>query len=217
MNRLKQVARLALSLALLVLAGCAGVAPREAPPAAPVVVSEQARQAEAARQAWLAAHPDWSFQGRAAVAKGRNGGSGRVDWRQDGARYRIQLSAPVTRQSWVLDGDAVSGAGRLEGLEGGPRAGADAEQVLLAATGWQIPVNRLSAWVTGAVDAADVAVVALDPQGRPRTLQQQGWTVELQEWTEAADGLPALPRRIEARMGDAKVRLMLDQWQFGSP
>lgn len=207
--------RLPALAAMLALAACSTMSGRRAPAAGQVVasVSAEARQAEAGRQAWLAAHPDWSFQGRAAIAKGRNGGSGRVDWQQQGERYRIQLSAPVTRQSWTLDGDLRSGAGRLEGLDGGPRAGADAEQVLLEATGWQIPVNQLPDWVRGQV-AEDAGEVGFDGDGRPRTLQRRGWTIEFLEWYPARDGRPALPRRVEARSGDAKVRLMFDQWDI---
>jgi outer membrane lipoprotein LolB len=207
--------RLPVVAAMLALAACSTMSGRQAPPASQVVasVSPQARQAETDRQAWLVAHPDWSFQGRAAISKGRNGGSGRVDWQQRGDSYQIQLSAPVTRQSWTLDGDLRSGAGRLEGLDGGPRAGADAEQVLLEATGWQIPVSQLPGWVRGQlVEGANE--VGFDAEGRPRTLQQQGWTIDFLEWYPAQDGRPALPRRIEARSGDAKVRLMLDQWDI---
>ncbi|MFT4248407.1 MAG: lipoprotein insertase outer membrane protein LolB [Pseudomonas sp.] len=207
--------RLPVLAAMLALAACSTLSGPPAPAASEVVISvpAQARQAETERQAWLAAHPDWSFQGRAAIAKGRNGGSGRVDWRQRGDAYRVQLSAPVTRQSWVLDGNLRSGAGRLEGLEGGPRAGADAEQVLLEATGWQIPVNQLPGWVRGQI-AEGTGEVGFDAEGRPRTLQRQGWTIEFLEWYPVQDGRPALPRRIEARNGDAKVRLMFDQWDI---
>ncbi|MFA0922088.1 lipoprotein insertase outer membrane protein LolB [Xanthomonas fragariae] len=176
-------------------------------------VFDIARQAETARQAWLRAHPTWSFQGRVAISKDRNGGSGHIDWQQDGPRYRVQLSAPVTRQSWVLTGDTTSGAGRLEGLEGGPRSGPDAEQILLEATGWTIPVNQMPDWVR-ALRIADAGAerVDLDAAGRPRTVQQDGWTIDFLAWSPANDGQPELPQRLEARNGDAKVRLLVDQW-----
>ncbi|KAB7765153.1 lipoprotein insertase outer membrane protein LolB [Xanthomonas maliensis] len=210
------VGRWALAASLLAtLAGCVSV-PRGRGSAAPVVVGPvdaAAQQAERARQAWLLAHPAWSFQGRVAISKGRDGGSGRLDWQQDGPRYRVQLSAPVTRQSWVLTGDRVSGSGRLEGLDGGPRAGEDAEQVLRDATGWTIPVNQMPDWVRAlGVAEAGAEQVDLDAQGRPRTVRQDGWTIEFLEWTPASAEQPALPRRIEAHRDDAKVRLLVDQW-----
>ncbi|CAD2254250.1 lipoprotein insertase outer membrane protein LolB [Xanthomonas arboricola pv. juglandis] len=203
---------LALSgLVLVGLSACVSV-PRGQGSGAAVVeqVSESARQAEAARQAWLLAHPTWSFQGRVAISKGSNGGSGRIDWQQDGAKYRVQLSAPVTRQSWVLTGDTASGGGRLEGLDGGPRSGPDAEQVLLEATGWTIPVNQMPDWVR-ALRIAD-ARADLDAAGRPRTVRQDGWTIDFLAWAPAGAGQPELPQRIEARNGEAKVRLLVDQW-----
>ncbi|NIJ90121.1 outer membrane lipoprotein LolB [Xanthomonas campestris] len=213
MNR--GIRTLALSgLVLAMLSGCVSV-PRGQGGGAAVVeqVSDQARQAEATRQDWLQAHPTWSFQGRVAISKDRDGGSGRIDWQQDGPQYRVQLSAPVTRQSWVLTGDSATGVGRIEGLDGGPRSGPDAEQVLLEATGWTIPVNRMADWVR-ALRIADTAAqrVDLDAAGRPRTVQQGGWTIEFLAWAPAGDGQPELPQRIEARNGSAKVRLLVDQW-----
>lgn len=211
----KRFRRLALSgLILAGLSACVSV-PRGHGSGAAVVghVSDSARQAEAARQAQLQAHPDWSFQGRVAISKDRNGGSGRIDWQQDGPRYRVQLSAPVTRQSWVLTGDTTTGAGRLEGLEGGPRSGPDAEQVLLEATGWTIPVNQIPGWVRALrTSDAGSARVDLDAAGRPRTVRQDGWTIEFLAWTPASADQPELPQRIEARNGEAKVRLLVDQW-----
>ncbi|WP_045764248.1 lipoprotein insertase outer membrane protein LolB [Xanthomonas albilineans] len=202
-------------LAVLALAGCAGMPSR---PPAPVVGAPDmaARQAEKARAQWLQAQPNWSFQGRVAVSNGRNGGSGRIDWAQHGRGYDVQLSAPVTRQSWRLRGDSQSGAGRLDGLEGGARAGEDAQQVLLQATGWEIPVNLLPDWVRGLVARNARAPERLDDdaQGRPHLLRQMGWDIEFQEWYPPAAGRPPLPRRIEARSGGAKVRLLVDQWDI---
>jgi outer membrane lipoprotein LolB len=213
---MKSFHRLLPLLAAALLSACVSTGPRSAVPVASVPVSAEQRQAEADRQAWLRAHPDWSFQGRAAISKGRNGGNGRVDWRQDGRDYRIQLSAPVTRQSWVLTGEGATGRARLEGVEGGPRGGDDAEELLFQATGWQIPVDGLPAWVRGLVDDGQAGVIR-DGDGRPAVLEQAGWRVEYQEWFPAQDGRPALPKRIEARSGDAKVRLLFDQWAMDTP
>ncbi|WP_425480183.1 lipoprotein insertase outer membrane protein LolB [Xanthomonas cassavae] len=206
---------LALSgMVLLGLSGCVSVPHGQGGGAAVVErVSDAARTAEAARQAWLQAHPQWSFQGRVAISKGRDGGSGRIDWQQNGAHYRVQLSAPVTRQSWVLTGDSDTGAGRIEGLDGGPRSGPDAEQVLREATGWTIPVNQMADWVRALrIAEAGAQRVDLDAAGRPRTVQQDGWTIDFLAWAPAGDGQPELPQRIEAYNGSAKVRLLVDQW-----
>lgn len=206
-----------LALGLLSLSACSTLQPRVAPEVA-VDVSPQALQAEAQRVEAVRAQADWAFQGRVAVSKGRNGGNGRIDWQQNADRYQIQLSAPVTRQSWRLTGGGGT-AGRLEGLDGGPRQGADAQQLLLEATGWEIPVNQLPGWVRGviATDAVAPSQIARDADGRPRRVQQDGWDIQFTEWFPATSAQPALPKRMEAVNGDAKVRLIVDSWGAQEP
>ncbi|HBN53312.1 MAG TPA: outer membrane lipoprotein LolB [Stenotrophomonas sp.] len=196
------------------LAGCGSMATRQAPPAAQVhTTSEPAL--ETARLAVLDTLPMWSFQGRVAISKGRNGGNGRIDWQQRGDAYQVSLAAPVTRQSWQLSGGARQSV-RLDGLEGGPRSGADAGQVLLQATGWEIPVERLAAWVRGmpAPGAVAPAYQGYDAAGLPRVLEQGGWRIDYLDWYPQQGARPALPRRIEAVNGDAKVRLIVDEWSM---
>lgn len=215
---LKAGAAAALALAL---SACVSMDARKAPPAPAVVetVSPAAQQAEDARVAALRAQPDWGFQGRVGVSKGRNGGNGRIDWRQQARQYVVELSAPVTRQSWTLTGDTHDEGGRLDGLEGGPREGDDAQQLLLEATGWDIPVNQLPDWVRGLVadDAAQAEQVERDGEGRPRRVRQMGWDIQYLDWYPPQNGQPGLPRRMEAVNGDAKVRVLVDSWTLSQP
>jgi outer membrane lipoprotein LolB len=159
---------------------------------------------------------EWSLSGRIAVANGKQGGSGRIDWKQKLDSYTISLSAPVTRQSWRLSGDA-DGA-RLEGVEGGPREGADVESLLQSTTGWDIPVRALSDWVRGIGATSPEfgpAKVEYGAGNLPSRLQQAGWLIEYQDWQPAADG-PVMPARLVATRGQAKVRLIVDQWSLGA-
>lgn len=194
----------------VVLSACIAPRTRETLPADPV----QARANDARREALA----NWNLSGRIAVSTGSRGGSGRIDWQQQAAGYVVELSAPVTRQSWKLTGDSHHEGGRLEGLEGGTREGEDAQQVLLEATGWDIPVNQLPDWVRGLVaDAAPVELIERDGEGRPRRVQQMGWEIQYLDWYPAEAGRPVLPRRIEAVNGDAKVRLVVDSWVLAGP
>ena len=211
---------LLLAAVTLAMTACTTVGTQKTPaPAVVETVSAAAAEAEAARVAALRAQPDWTFQGRVAVSKGKDGGSGRIDWRQEGPRYVVELSAPVTRQSWKLSGDSHREGGRLEGLAGGPRAGEDAQALLLDATGWDIPVNQLPDWMRGLPTVGGEAqeTIERDAEGRPRRIQQWGWLIQYLDWYPAEPGRAALPRRIEASRGDAKVRLLVDQWGQGAP
>jgi len=162
---------------------------------------------QAARETQLARQTDWSFVGRIAVSQGGNGGSGRIDWRQHGEDFDIRLSAPITKQTWRLSKSGAQVV--LEGLPGGARTGSDAEALLLQATGWRIPVSVLSDWVRGA-RADGSADLDFAPNGLPATLKQSGWVVTYRDWNQ---GDPALPTKVFAEQGGARVRLAVEQWQ----
>lgn len=192
------------------LASCATTAPRATLPQDRVPAAEAA---QLQREARLRDERDWSLQGRIAVSSGQQGGSGRIDWRQQGGHFEVSLSAPVTRQSWRLSGDG-SGA-RLDGVEGGPREGADAGELLRATTGWDIPVDALTDWVRGARSPAlGPASVEYGADGFPARIAQGGWTIDY-TWPAASTGA-ALPARLDARRGQARVRLIVDQWSDGA-
>lgn len=194
------------------LAGCVTTAPRVPLPPAQ---RDAAVARQETREAALSQHARWNLQGRVALSNGKRGGSGRIDWQQDGDTYRVALSAPITRQSWRLEGDA--GSARLEGLDGGPRVGDDATRLLREATGWEIPVQALAAWVRGARAAqAGPAQLAFAGDGRLAQLQQDGWTLDYSDWRPSPIAGVELPMRVNAERGDARVRLVVDDWSAGS-
>ncbi|HEY0660543.1 MAG TPA: lipoprotein insertase outer membrane protein LolB [Lysobacter sp.] len=199
--------RLAVVTIAAMLAGC--VAQQVRPTLPPeLVAAAEARQL--ARETALRRSTQWSLAGRIAVSTGDKGGSGRIDWVQDGAHYEVALSAPVTRQSWRMTADA-RGA-RLEGLDGGPREGPDAALLLREATGWEIPITALTDWVRGLrAEALGAAAAQYDIDGRLAQLEQGGWTIRF-AWPEATAADAALPTRLDAQRGAAKVRLIIDQW-----
>ncbi len=206
--------RVSVAAACLVLAGCQTVAMK------PVVVDPAAAQAaQRAREAALGlaagdcAVPNWSMAGRVALSNGRDGGSGRVEWLQGDGRMQVSLSAPITRQSWVLAID--QGEATLDGVPNGPLSGRDPGALLRAATGWDIPVAALGCWVRGA--HADVARfgtprVEFGADLLPMRVAQGGWVVDYDDWkADPVSGLP-MPGRINAQRGEDRVRLVVDRW-----
>jgi outer membrane lipoprotein LolB len=198
------------ALMLLGLVGCSSL-PTTPAPAPAVEPDAQALAAEAERVRQVQSQLDWGFAGRVAVGNGRDGGSGRLDWQQGGSGFQARLSAPVTRQGWELSMDFASGQARLDGLAGGPRQGDDARALVQQSTGWDLPVATLGDWVRGVLDG-QAQVQARDVEGRPLRAEQDGWQVQFGQWYEAEPGRPALPRRIDAVNGQARVRLLVDQW-----
>ncbi|PKM14547.1 MAG: outer membrane lipoprotein LolB [Gammaproteobacteria bacterium HGW-Gammaproteobacteria-2] len=192
---------LAFALLTVLLAACVS-APRTRPGDALLLA------AQAQREAILATQKQWQMQGRIALALGDDSGSGRLLWQHDGADYSIQVSAPVSRQSWRLS--AREGWARLEGLEDGTHEGPDAQALLRESLGWEVPLEALSAWLRG-MRANGLATMQFDDLGLPAQIEQQGWLVQFRTWSN--DGPMPMPRRVFASRGDAKVRLVIDAWR----
>ncbi len=209
-----------LVMCVATLAACVSVPARKG--VAIGALSAEAKIAAMARQGVreqrLRAVPVQGFSGRVALSNGGNGGSGRIEWQQSGDEYTVTLAAPVTRQSWKLSGNA--NAARIEGIQGGPRAGADVEQLLRDTTGLDVPVGALAAWVGGArADVARFGPAQLEfgADGRLARIEQDGWRIDYLGWQEVADGSGQplwVPDRVDAQRAPAKVKLAIDAWSL---
>jgi outer membrane lipoprotein LolB len=193
--------RVALSAMLLLLGACAPVRVRENP---------AALAAQSAREAALSKQMRWTIAARIAVSNGSDGGSGELQWQQDGAQYWFTVRAPVTGKTWKLSGDATHAA--LEGVDAQPDTDSDPERLLRERLGWEVPLNDLVAWVRGMRAPGIAASVQYDELNRPAVIEQAGWKIEYRDWF--ADRDPALPRKVFASRGTARVRVAISQWSF---
>lgn len=205
------------------LAGCRGV-PVAAPAvpvgtvvgtgaAAPAAVAHRQRIARLGLADGDCAAPEWSMTGRVALSNGKDGGSGRLEWSQAAGKVRIGLSAPVTRQGWVLDLDA--GGATLHGVPNGPLHGADAATLLRDNTGWDIPVAGLGCWLRGAWASEAVfgpPAIGYGADGQVQRIEQAGWAIDYADWRLDAVSGVELPGRITALHGEDRVRLVVDRW-----
>lgn len=166
--------------------------------------------AQRAREQALAGADHWLLQGRLGVSDGHEGGSGSFSWSQDGDRYEFVLRAPVTGKSFRLSGGP--GGALLEGLDGGPLRGPDAEALMRKALGWEVPLRDLRAWVLGLRADGGPAELRFGANRLPSLLQQDGWSVDYRAWDEARQ--PPLPTKVYAAKPPYKVRLSIESWQF---
>ncbi|PWK87542.1 lipoprotein insertase outer membrane protein LolB [Fulvimonas soli] len=194
--------------AALLLAGCAAPAVRMKGDAALL-------DAQRVREQALGGVDHWALEGRLAVSNGQDGGSGSLSWTQDGERYAFELRAPVTGKSFRLTGGP--GGALLEGVEGGPLRGPDAESLMRRALGWDVPLRELRAWVLGLRADAGPAELSFGANRLPSLLEQDGWAVEYRAWDEARQ--PPLPSTVFASRPPYKVKLSIQSFRLdaGAP
>ena len=189
-------------------------------PSQPLAVTpDAARGAQRARaqalglEAGNCLQPGWTMAGRMAISNGKDAGSARFEWMQGDGRLQLQLTAPITAQTWMRQADA-QGA-QLQGMPQGPQHGTDAATLLRTATGWDIPLQALGCWMR-AVAASEVglgvAQIHFDMQLLPQQIEQGGWKIKYGRWQlDPFSGLQ-MPSRIEAQRGNSRVKLAIDRW-----
>ena len=205
----------------LALAACQSLPPASAP--SNVLVGEARLEAAMhSQQARITALgpgndacdvPGWAMSGRVALSNGKDGGSGRIEWRQGAGRTEVTLSAPVTRQSWTLTANADGVT--LEGVSGGPLRGDDAGQLLRQSTGWEIPVAALGCWLRGmpaAIHGMGEESSIFGTDMRLLRIEQGGWVIDYSNWQQDPASGVELPTRINAEQASNRVRLVVDRW-----
>ncbi len=163
-----------------------------------------------AREQMLARADHWTLRGRLGVASDRDGGSGSFSWTQDGEHYEFALRGPLASKSFRLSG-GPDGA-LLEGLDGGPLRGSDAEALMRKALGWDVPLRNLRAWVLGLRADSGPAQLSFGTNRLPSLLRQDGWVVDYRQWDTTRQ--PPLPQKVFAERPPYKVKLSIDTWQF---
>lgn len=167
-------------------------------------------QEQEARERVLSGTDRWILQGKLGVSDGKEGGSGTLNWTQDGERYEFTVRSPVVGKSFRLSG-GPDGA-LLEGLDGGPLRGPDAESLMLKALGWDVPLRDLRAWVLGLRADSGPAELSFGTDRLPSLLQQDGWSVDYREWDAVRQ--PPMPKKVFAEKPPYRVRLSIESWNF---
>lgn len=180
--------------------------------ALPPPASDTARSSYEARRIHLEGMTHWSLTGRIAVSAEGEGWSAGLHWWQSGEDYRISVFDALGRTLARIQGRP--GGVRLRTAEGRQAEAADAERLLAEALGWELPLRGLRYWVRGLpLPNQPLTRLQLDADGRPRLLEQDGWSVSYPRYQTADHA--ALPGRVVLERSPLKVKLAVDKWRLG--
>lgn len=198
--------RAAALLSLAALAGCVTL-----PPAGPTIATDARLLAgQAEREAQLQQARNWTLEGRIGVSNARDSrgdGSGSLIWRQQGNMYDFNVNGGFGYH-YRLSGDADGAT--LEGVDKAPIRGVSAQQLMLRAVGWTVPLADLRAWVLGLRANGSPAQLSFGTNQLPAVIEQDGWRVEYRAWDTSRT--PPLPSKVFAEKPPYKVRLSIQSW-----
>jgi len=203
---------------LLVLSGCAGL-----PEGPPVDDPAAAWQARAAR---LAPLTNWEVLGRMALRTPEESWQATLLWVRRDDSHKIDLTGPLGRGHLRLTQDR-DGA-QLRDADQRTYRDSSAQQLLLRATGWQVPLEGLNYWILGLPAPEADSGRDLDERGRLSALRQSGWDIRFMEYARY-DGYD-LPSKLfikrRAAPGErvigadpandsvVELRLVIERWTF---
>lgn len=188
---------------IALLAACAPVRVKQSAATPAALAAQQARETE------FAPRTRWTVNAQFGVQNGRDGGSGDLEWHQDGASYTFNVRAPNGRVV-RLTGDADRAV--LEGVEDKPLVDRDPERLLRERVGWDVPIAALRDWVRGLRAPGAQAALTFNEADLPATMEQDGWQIEYRDWF--TDRNPPLPKRVFATSGKNRVKLSIENWSF---
>jgi outer membrane lipoprotein LolB len=190
-----------LVVALGLLAGCAHV-----PPAEDGLSMVDRRER-------VGALPGWDMRGRIAIDTGERAVQARFRWlEQQPDSLQLNVRGLFGAGSFEIKGNGDVLTLRTRGETWSL---VDPETELSARFGWWLPVGSLDAWLVGLPDDAYDARVNLGANGALATLEQRLWMLEFADY-ELTEGL-LLPRTIDMRHAELRLRLTVDSWSALAP
>ncbi|SDT28623.1 lipoprotein insertase outer membrane protein LolB [Pseudomonas oryzae] len=187
---------------LLLLAGCAGIGPRED------LEGQGNPGAWRSHKAEVAAIDGWQISGKVGIRAPQDSGSGVLFWLQRRDYYDIRLSGPLGRGATRLTGR--EGDILLEVANQGRYQAASPEALLEEQLGWRLPVSHLLWWVRGLPAPDSKSQLTLDADSRLARLEQDGWRVEYADYRQ--QGGFWLPQRLKLSGEDLDITLVIKEW-----
>ena len=203
---MKQLLRAALLAGASFLSACATLNGRT--PQGPA--DEAAWQA---RLSSLDALGSWELSGRVGVINGKDGGSGSLDWKQQGPELTFDFRGPLGAGAIHIQGDA--GALRIQSSHGDDFVSTDPEQDFTAHLHMPMPVLSMRYWMLGIPDPGARYTKTADARGEPLSLSQRDWQVEYQEYADVQGY--ALPIRFTLTRGEVRIKVAVNQWVLPAP
>lgn len=154
----------------------------------------------------------WQLMGKLAVRQPSDSGTAVINhWIQNGQAYDIALSSSFLGMgSTTLKG--TPGFIELTLSNGDSYRSAEPEDLVEAATGWNLPLNQLTWWIRGLPAPEGDFRLLFDSDKQLAIIRQSGWEIRYDRWKQFLPDTPLLPARITALKGEKRVRMAISTW-----
>jgi outer membrane lipoprotein LolB len=150
----------------------------------------------------------WNLSGRIGVMQGSEGWHGKMDWQQDQADFVIRILGPFgSEQAELRHSNAKL---ELRGANGKSISGARLARWEQETFGTSLPVSALPYWLHGFAYPGEPEKRRQDAKGRLKELQQLGWKVIYDDWTQRG-GKP-MPGKLNLERNQVRIKLIINEY-----
>jgi len=149
----------------------------------------------------------FKMQARIGVQAAGKGFSGSMRWLHGINTDDIGLFSPLGSQ--VASMQKNVGQVTLTDANGKILVAADAETLTQDLLGWRLPLNGLTDWSLGRPNQSPIEARSIDDDGLLTRLQQEGWVISYQNYTEQNGHL--LPTKILLNRDKLSLKILIDQ------
>lgn len=155
----------------------------------------------------ISAIDSFRMQARIGVQTAGKGFSGSMRWQHNVSTDDIGLFSPLGSQvaSMQKNVDQVT----LTDANGKILIAADAETLTRDLLGWSLPLNGLTDWSLGRPNQSPIQGSSLNTDGLLTRLQQEGWVISYQNYTEQNGHL--LPTKILLNRDKLNLKILIDR------
>ncbi len=159
---------------------------------------------------------NWDINARTGFSTADDSGSVSMFWKQNGDAYQISLIAPLGQGRIDLTGEGDNVV--LNTSSGKTLYGESAEQLILQATGFIVPVSQLRYWIKGLPGPelqlnnrqASKAQIKYYNDGTIASMQQAEWNIEYLNYE--IQNQTVLPQKLKATNKDIKIKIVIKEW-----
>lgn len=153
----------------------------------------------------------WQAKGKLALRIGDKSQSANFSWKQKKFDFIIHLYGPLGQGSAYITKKGARYT--LKSKDGTLEAGS-AEELMLKANGWSIPVSNLIYWLRGLPAVkAPIQASSFYTTGALETLTQNDWKMRYSTYQEKSGYL--VPKKMKATRDNLKLTLSIKSWSFG--
>lgn len=146
----------------------------------------------------------WFFSGRMSVIDEKRAVSANIEWKHRPQKEKIKLSGPFglgrTEIVWTKNGVEIDVAGEQKKYMGA------VDDIVSSELGVAVPISALKYWVLGVTDPNSDYIEKQDG------FTQHGWRISYLQMQ--VNGDYELPRKIIAKQGKAKLKLIVNYWNM---